>query len=233
MEIFDDIREWFAKSDLAKKMKFTASDFSINVKGGRCECCQGTGLQKIELTYLPSLYVKCPKCDGKRYSSEVLSVVCEGLNIQEVLDSPIEEIAELFSKNERIYTSLKNMIRLGLGYLKLGQMSMNLSGGEAQRIKLARALSVASTGNNLYILDEPTSGLNESDITKFEDVLNLINKNRETIVIVEHNIDFIAHIADYVVDFGVSGGAEGGTVASQGVPKSVFACNKSSLFGNI
>lgn len=233
LEIFDDIRDWFARSDLAQKRKLTASDFSINVKGGRCECCQGTGLQKIELTYLPCIYVKCPKCDGKRYSPEVLSVVCSGLNIQEVLDSPIEEIVELFSGNIRIYTSLKNMMRLGLGYLKLGQMSMNLSGGEAQRIKLARALSVASTGNNLYILDEPTSGLNGSDIIKFEDVLNLINKNRETIVIVEHNVDFVSRIADYVIDFGVRGGMEGGKVAAQGVPKAVFACNKSSLFGAI
>lgn len=233
LEIFDDIRELFAMTNFAKKKKLAASDFSVNVKGGRCECCQGTGLQKIELTYLPSLYVKCPSCNGRRYSSEILLATYGGLNIQEVLDSPIEDIVEIFVKNERIHVALKNMMRLGLGYLKLGQMSMNLSGGEAQRIKLAKALSVSSTGNNLYILDEPTSGLNDADIARFEDVLKLINENHETIVIVEHNVGFVARMADFVIDFGIRGGKDGGRIVAQGLTGDVFRTKESSLFGSL
>lgn len=230
LEIYDEIRSLFAKTDEAKRLKISASLFSMNVKGGRCECCQGTGLQKIELNYLPSSYVTCPECEGKRFNDKILSVKYNGKNIQDILETPISDIIEIFNNNKKVYSVLFSMIELGLGYLKLGQMSMNLSGGEAQRIKLAKALGVASSGHNLYILDEPTSGLNSTDIDKFEKILLSLQENKETILIIEHNIEFIAKISDYIVDFGVHGGNEGGKVVSQGNAKQVFECKESSLY---
>lgn len=230
LEIYDEIRTLFSKTDSAKKIKISASAFSMNVKGGRCECCQGTGLQKIELNYLPSSYITCPECNGKRFNDKILSVTYNGKNIQEVLETPISEIIELFEDTSKVYSVLTSMIELGLGYLKLGQMSMNLSGGEAQRIKLAKALGVSSKGHNLYILDEPTSGLNEVDIERFENILLSLQKNNDTIIIVEHNIEFIAKISDYIIDFGTVGGNAGGKVAAQGKPQDVFNCKESSLY---
>lgn len=230
LEIYDEIRTLFSKTESAKKMKIGASSFSMNVKGGRCECCQGTGLQKIELNYLPSSYITCPECDGKRFNDKILSVTYNGKNIQEVLETPISEILEIFEDTSKVYSVLTSMIELGLGYLKLGQMSMNLSGGEAQRIKLAKALGVSSKGHNLYILDEPTSGLNEVDIERFESILLSLQKNNDTIIIVEHNIEFIARISDYIIDFGTVGGNAGGKVAAQGKPQDVFNCKESSLY---
>lgn len=230
LEIFDEIRSLFAKTDVAKTLKINASLFSMNVKGGRCECCQGTGLQKIELNYLPSSYITCPECEGKRFNDRILSVYYNGRNILEVLETPILSIIDMFKASKKIYSVLSSMIELGLGYLKLGQMSMNLSGGEAQRIKLAKALGVASQGHNLYILDEPTSGLNNVDIEKFEKMLLSLQANQETILIVEHNIEFIAKISDYIIDFGLYGGNEGGKIVSQGMSKDVFNCKDSSLY---
>ena len=230
LEIYDEIRTLFSKTESAKKMKIGASSFSMNVKGGRCECCQGTGLQKIELNYLPSSYITCPECDGKRFNDKILSVTYNGKNIREVLETPISEILEIFEDTSKVYSVLTSMIELGLGYLKLGQMSMNLSGGEAQRIKLAKALGVSSKGHNLYILDEPTSGLNEVDIERFESILLSLQKNNDTIIIVEHNIEFIARISDYIIDFGTVGGNAGGKVAAQGKPQDVFNCKESSLY---
>lgn len=230
LEIYDEIRTLFSKTESAKKMKISASSFSMNVKGGRCECCQGTGLQKIELNYLPSSYITCPECNGKRFNDKILSVTYNGKNIQEVLETPISEIIEIFEDTSKVYSVLTSMIELGLGYLKLGQMSMNLSGGEAQRIKLAKALGVSSKGHNLYILDEPTSGLNEVDIGRFESILLSLQKNNDTIIIVEHNIEFIAKISDYIIDFGTVGGNAGGKVAAQGKPQDVFNCKESSLY---
>ena len=230
LEIYDEIRTLFSKTDSAKKMKISASSFSMNVKGGRCECCQGTGLQKIELNYLPSSYITCPECNGKRFNDKILSVTYNGINIQEVLETPISEIIEIFEDASKVYSVLTSMIELGLGYLKLGQMSMNLSGGEAQRIKLAKALGVSSKGHNLYILDEPTSGLNEVDVGRFENILLSLQKNNDTIIIVEHNIEFIARISDYIIDFGIVGGNAGGKVLAQGKPQDVFNCKGSSLY---
>ena len=230
LEIYDEIRTLFSKTESAKKMKISASSFSMNVKGGRCECCQGTGLQKIELNYLPSSYITCPECGGRRFNDKILSVTYNGKTIQEVLETPISEIIDIFEDTSKVYSVLTSMIELGLGYLKLGQMSMNLSGGEAQRIKLAKALGVSSKGHNLYILDEPTSGLNEVDIERFENILLSLQEYGDTIIIVEHNIEFIAKISDYIVDFGTVGGNAGGQVAAQGKPRDVFSCKESSLY---
>ncbi len=231
LEVFDEIRNLFAKTAIAKRLKLGASMFSMNVKGGRCECCQGTGLQKIELNYLPSSYITCPECSGKRFNDEVLSVTYRDKSIHDILETPVEDIIEVFSDTKKIYSVLASMIELGLGYLKLGQMSMNLSGGEAQRIKLAKALGGYTNGDNLYILDEPTSGLNDVDIDKFLKVLLSLQNKGETIVIIEHNVEFIAKAADYIIDFGLCGGEAGGTIAAQGPAQEVFLNKRSSLFG--
>lgn len=229
--IFDEIRTLFSKTTVAKKLKLSASLFSMNVKGGRCECCQGTGLQKIELNYLPSSYITCPECEGRRFNEKILSVIYNGKTIQEVLEKPISEIIDTFSESKKVTSVLNNMVELGVGYLKLGQMSMNLSGGEAQRIKLAKALGVPSKGHNLYILDEPTSGLNDMDIEKFEKTLISLQEKQETLIIVEHNIEFIAKISDHIIDFGTFGGNAGGKITIQGSPETVFSYKESSLYG--
>lgn len=229
--IFDEIRTLLSKTTVAKKLKLSASLFSMNVKGGRCECCQGTGLQKIELNYLPSSYITCPECEGRRFNEKILSVIYNGKTIQEVLEKPISEIIDTFSESKKVTSVLNNMVELGVGYLKLGQMSMNLSGGEAQRIKLAKALGVPSKGHNLYILDEPTSGLNDMDIEKFEKTLISLQEKQETLIIVEHNIEFIAKISDHIIDFGTFGGNAGGKITIQGSPETVFSYKESSLYG--
>ena len=229
LEIFDEIRVLFSKTNTAKRMKIGASSFSMNVKGGRCECCQGTGLQKIELNYLPSSYITCPQCGGKRFNEQVLSVKYCERTILDILEMPIIDIIDVFKGTKKVHSALNSMIELGLGYLKLGQMSMNLSGGEAQRVKLAKALS-SSCGKNLYILDEPTSGLNDVDIDKFIRVLSSLQQNQETVVIIEHNIEFIAKVADYIIDFGIFGGEAGGKIVAQGLPEKVFSDKASSLY---
>ena len=230
LEIFDEIRNLFSKTSVAKKLKLSSSMFSMNIKGGRCESCQGTGLKKIDLNYLPSSYITCPECHGRRFNDDILSVTYADKTILDVLDTPISDIIEMFNGTKKVYSVLNSMVELGLGYLTLGQMSMNLSGGEAQRIKLAKALGVASHGQNLYILDEPTSGLNESDITKFIKVLFSLQNKGETILIIEHNVEFIAKIADYIIDFGIYGGTAGGVIVAQGKPKEVFSHKESSLY---
>lgn len=229
--IYDDIRELFAATDAAHKLKLSASQFSMNLKGGRCEYCQGTGLQKIELNYLPSSYITCPECGGRRFNEIVLSVLYREKTIQDILEEPILDIIDLFKESRKIYPVLKNMMELGLGYLKLGQMSMNLSGGEAQRIKLAKALGTVSHGHNLYILDEPTSGLSDTDIEKFVKNIFSLQSKRDTIIIIEHNIKFIAKVADYIIDFGLRSGEAGGEIAAQGFPEHVFSEPSSSLYG--
>ena len=228
--IFDEIRTLFAKTDNARKLKLSATQFSMNVKGGRCECCQGTGLQKIELNYLPSSYITCPECGGKRFNEKVLSVSYLGKTIQDILESPISEIINLFKESKKTYSVLNSMMELGLGYLKLGQMSMNLSGGEAQRIKLAKALGTPSHGKNLYILDEPTSGLNDVDIDRFISILFSLQNKGDTLIIIEHNVKFIARVADYIIDFGMFCGKAGGKIVAQGLPKNVFSQENSSLY---
>ena len=230
LEIFDEIRNLFANTSVAKKNKLSSSMFSMNVKGGRCECCQGTGLQKIDLNYLPSSYITCPECQGKRYNDEILSVTYSDKTILDVLETPVSGIIDTFKDIKKVSTVLSSMIELGLGYLTLGQMSMNLSGGEAQRIKLAKALGVSSHGQNLYILDEPTSGLNKLDIDKFVKVLFSLQEKGDTILIIEHNIEFISKVADHIIDFGIFGGQAGGKIVAQGNPKDVFSCKESSLY---
>lgn len=231
LDLSEDIRKLFATTSDAKKKKIPAPYFSTNVTGGRCECCQGTGVQKIDMNYLQSAFVICPECCGKRFNEEILSITYKNKNINQILDEPISEIISVFYNNQNIYSVLDCLIKLGLGYLSLGQMSMNLSGGEAQRIKLAKALGCYSNGNCLFILDEPTSGLNAKDIEKFKLVLNELQNKGNTILIVEHNIEFISSIADYLVDFGNAGGDEGGKIVSTGTVEEVINDKKSSWYG--
>ena len=231
LEIYDSIRNIFAKTKDAKNRGMGNSNFSINVKAGRCECCQGTGMQKIALNYLPDSFILCPECNGKRFEDRILQVKFKEKNISEILDAPIDDVVDLFADEPSVYEKLQCMIKIGLGYLSLGRMSMNLSGGEAQRIKLAKALGIKSTGKNLYILDEPTSGLNEKDIRKFIDIILELQKNGETIIIIEHNLDFIAEVSDYIIDFGLFGGYKGGKIVSSGYSKEVLLNKKSSWYG--
>ena len=230
LEIYDTIRNIYANEPKAVELGLTASDFSMNVAGGRCECCQGTGYQKIVLTYLPDSFVKCPECNGKRFNDTVLSVKHKGLSITDVLDSSVEDIITIFDDTPSVYEILSCMIKIGLGYVKLGQMSMNLSGGEAQRIKLAKALGSKTSGSNLYLLDEPTSGLSDVDISKLSNILAELCNGGETLLIIEHNIEFVANNADYVLDFGNYAGEKGGKIVSCGTAKEVFNDKNSSWY---
>ena len=233
LEIYDLIRESFANTEASKNLQLTASDFSMNVSGGRCECCHGTGFKRIELTYLPDSYVMCPECQGMRFKQEILTVKYKNHTINDILDKPISEIIELFKNNIVVYEKLRCMIKIGLGYIKLGQMSMNLSGGEAQRIKLARALGTKKSGKSLFILDEPTSGLNEKDIEKFEKIISELRDNGDTLLIIEHNIEFIVKDADFIIDFGNKAGDVGGIIEAMGTPREVFDNKNSSWYGII
>lgn len=230
LEIYDNLRDIFASTDMAKKHKLTPTEFSMNVPGGRCEVCQGTGMKKIELQYLSDSYIECPECKGKRFNELVLSCVYNGLNIAQVLDSPISDLISIFEKHKNILSMLNFMDKIGLGYLSLGQMSMTLSGGEAQRVKLAKALGTNHKDKRLYILDEPTSGLNEKDIIKIKDLLNALVDNGHTIVIVEHNLEFIAEISDYIVDLGSKAGKERKSFIVEGKPTEVVKNKKSSWY---
>lgn len=235
LEIYDFIRDVFSSTEESKKRGLGSSNFSINVAAGRCECCQGTGIQKIELNFLPDSYILCPICKGKRFEDKILEVHYKDKNISEILDSAIEDITDLFTESPKIYDTLKCMINIGLGYLSLGRTSMSLSGGEAQRIKIVKALSFGNTKNSLFLLDEPTSGLGDSDIQMLEKKLLDLVTNKNTVIIVEHNPEFIAKIADYVIDFGIFGGDKGGIISAVGRPKEVFNNPKSSWFkfGNL
>ena len=229
LEIYDDIRNLFASTDKAEENGLIASDFSMNVKGGRCEECQGTGYKKIELTYLPDSYIICPKCGGRRFNDLVLKAKYKGYSINDVLDATILDIAYIFKDSPNVYSKMQFMLEIGLGYVKLGQMSMNLSGGESQRIKLAKALGNGGiSAENLYILDEPTSGLNEKDIERFERILNELRDQGNTILIIEHNLEFVLKNAEYLIDFGCYGGDQGGKVVAQGSVEQVFRNSKSS-----
>lgn len=226
--IYDAIRNKFAKTEGAVKKGFVASDFSMNVTGGRCECCQGTGKKAIELSYLPESHIICPECQGKRFHNDVLSVTYKGYSINDILNQDIHTLLSVFENDKAIRDMLKCMDNIGMGYVSLGQMSMNLSGGEAQRIKLAKYLGLNSKGKNLYILDEPTSGLNEKDIDRLITVINHLTDNGETIVIIEHNIEFIARIADYLIDLGDKAGNAGGETIIEGDPRAVMTAGGSS-----
>lgn len=231
--IYDEIRDLFAATDAARESKLHASDFSVNVSGGRCECCLGTGKQKIELSYLPESYITCPECKGQRFHRDVLSVTYNGYSINDVLNENIDSLLNMFENNRKVYDILKCMSDLGLGYLSLGQMSMNLSGGEAQRIKLAKYLGLGTKGTNLYILDEPTTGLSRDDIKRLEKVIDTLADHGNTIIIIEHNIEFIAEIADYLIDLGNLAGNSGGHTLLEGNPETVVNINESSWSGII
>lgn len=222
------IRNVFAQTKDAKDRGLTASDFSMNVPGGRCECCQGTGKKKIELSYLPDTYVICPECKGRRFRNNVLEVRYNGHTIEEVLNKNIRCLLPVFEDESAICSMLKCLESIGMGYISLGQMSMNLSGGEAQRIKMAKYLGLKSMGSSLFILDEPTSGLSQKDIGLLVSVINKLADNGETIVIIEHNVEFIASIADHLIDLGIVAGNSGGTTAIEGDTKTVMSTKGSS-----
>ncbi len=225
-KIFDEIRKVFAATKEAKIRGYKPGRFSFNVKGGRCEACKGDGEIKIEMNFLSDVYVRCEECRGARYNSETLQVKYKGKSIAEVLDMSVVEALELFDSVSPIKSRLETLQRVGLDYIKLGQSSVTLSGGEAQRIKLTRELSKKSTGKTLYLLDEPTTGLHFHDVKKLIKVLNDLVGNGSTVVVIEHNLDVIKS-ADYIVDLGPEGGDGGGTIVVTGTPEDVAACDKS------
>ena len=227
--VFDIIREFFATTPEAKMRGYKNGRFSFNVKGGRCEACKGDGIIKIEMQFLPDVYVPCEICKGKRYSRETLEVRYKGKNIAEILDMTVEDAMGFFENIPRIHRKMKTLFEVGLGYIKLGQPSTELSGGEAQRIKLAYELSKRSTGKTVYILDEPTTGLHIYDIQKLLGILDQLVDNGNTIIVIEHNLDVIKR-ADYVIDLGPEGGDRGGTLIAQGTPEEIVE-NKNSYTG--
>ena len=224
--VFNDIRDLFAKTADAKARGYGPSRFSFNVKGGRCEACSGDGLLKIEMHFLPDVYVPCDVCKGRRYNKETLEVRYKGRNIYEVLDMTVDEACEFFANVPKIARRLETMREVGLGYVKLGQSSTTLSGGEAQRAKLATELSRRSTGKTIYILDEPTTGLHVADVHRLVDVLQKLVDAGNTVVVIEHNLDVIK-VAYYILDLGPEGGDGGGRLVASGTPEEVAQCEKS------
>ncbi len=224
--VFSDIRNVFAQTNEAKMRGYGPGRFSFNVKGGRCEACQGDGIIKIEMHFLSDVYVPCEVCKGKRYNRETLEVKFKGKNISEVLDMTVEEGLEFFENIPKISRKLQTLCDVGLGYVKIGQPSTQLSGGEAQRVKLATELSRRSTGKTMYILDEPTTGLHTADVHKLTDVLNILADSGNTVVVIEHNLDVIK-VADYIIDLGPEGGSGGGKIVCAGTPEQVVKCKKS------
>jgi len=223
---FSEIRELFAKTEAAKARGYTAGRFSFNVKGGRCEVCGGDGVRKLEMSFLPDVYVTCEQCGGKRFNSETLEVTYGGKNISEVLEMTVAEAGEFFSKVPSLARKLRTLDEVGLGYIGLGQPATTLSGGEAQRIKLATELSRRSTGKTLYLLDEPTTGLHFDDIAKLMRLLLKLRDQGNTIVVIEHNID-VMKCADWIIDLGPGGGDAGGTLVCEGPVEAIRACPRS------
>ena len=224
--LFTEIRDLFAKTPDAKMRSYTSSRFSFNVKGGRCESCDGDGVKKIEMHFLPDVYVKCDVCKGKRYNRDTLEVKFKGKNIADVLDMTAEEGAKFFSDIPTISKKLQTICDVGLGYVKIGQSSTTLSGGEAQRVKLATELSKRSTGKTIYILDEPTTGLHTDDVKKLLSVLQRLVDSGNSVVVIEHNLDVIK-TSDYIIDLGPEGGDGGGIIVAQGTPEEVAQNEKS------
>ncbi|MCF6465456.1 excinuclease ABC subunit UvrA [Clostridium sp. Cult2] len=224
--VFDYIRDVFAMTPEAKMRGYAKGRFSFNVKGGRCEACKGDGILKVEMHFLPDVYVPCEVCKGKRYNRETLQVKYKGKTISDVLDMTVEEALEFFENIPRINRKLQTLFDVGLGYIKLGQSSTELSGGEAQRVKLATELSKRSTGKTIYILDEPTTGLHMADIHKLIKVLNQLVEGGNTVIVIEHNLDVIK-TADYIIDLGPEGGDNGGTVVTTGTPEEVAEAEES------
>ena len=228
-KVFDEIRKIFSKTKDAKQHGFKPGRFSFNVKGGRCESCNGDGVIKIEMNFLPDVYVECEECRGKRYNNETLAIKYKGKSIADVLNMSVEEALALFENVPAIRNKLETLIRVGLGYIKLGQSSTTLSGGEAQRIKLTKELSKKATGKTLYLLDEPTTGLHFHDVKKLIKVLDDLVDKGNTVVVIEHNLDVIKS-ADHIIDLGPEGGDEGGMIVASGTPEQV-AANEESYTG--
>lgn len=218
--VFDDIRDLFAQTNEAKMRGYKKGRFSFNVKGGRCEACKGDGIKKIEMHFLPDVYIPCEVCDGKRYNSETLEVKYKGHSISDVLDLTVSEAIKIFENIPKIVRKVQTIYDVGLGYIKLGQSSTTLSGGEAQRMKLASELQKISRGHNFYILDEPTTGLHTHDIAKLLEVLNRLVEDGNTVVVIEHNLDVIK-TADYIIDIGPEGGSGGGNIIARGTPEEI------------
>ena len=224
--VFDFIRELFSQTNEAKLRGYKAGRFSFNVKGGRCEACKGDGMNKIEMNFLPDVYVPCEVCHGARYNRDTLEVHYKGKSIAEVLDMTVSEACEFFKNQSRIYRKLAVLEDVGLGYIHLGQAATTLSGGEAQRVKLATELSRRSTGRTVYILDEPTTGLHIADVHKLLDVLQRLVEGGDSVIVIEHNLDVIK-VADYIIDLGPEGGDKGGTLVASGTPEEVAKVKKS------
>lgn len=224
--MFDNIREIFAQTPEAKMKGYKSGRFSFNVKGGRCEACSGDGIIKIEMQFLPDVYVPCEVCKGQRYNRETLEVKYKGKNIAEVLDMTVEEALEFFENIPRIKNKLQTLYDVGLSYVKLGQPSTQLSGGEAQRVKLATELSKRSTGQTMYILDEPTTGLHIEDVRKLIEILQRLVDMGNTVVVIEHNLDVIK-CADYIIDLGPDSGDRGGKIVACGTPEEISRVKKS------
>ena len=219
--LFTPIREWFANLPEAKMKGFKPGRFSFNVKGGRCESCEGDGLKKIEMHFLAPVYVKCEVCNGKRYNKETLAVQFKSKNISDILNMTVDDACEFFSANPQVYSKLKTLQNVGLGYISIGQAATTLSGGEAQRIKLSKELSKRQTGKTLYILDEPTTGLHFDDIKKLLEILHKLVSYGNTVIVIEHNLDVI-NTSDWVVDLGPEGGEQGGKVLFEGLTKDLI-----------
>jgi excinuclease ABC subunit A len=227
--VFDQIRDLFAATTDAKAKGYKKGRFSFNVKGGRCEACSGDGILKIEMHFLPDVYVPCEVCGGKRYNRETLEVKYKGKSIFDVLDMTVEEALPFFENVPSIQRKIQTLYDVGLTYVKLGQPSTELSGGEAQRVKLATELSKRSTGQTIYILDEPTTGLHFEDVRKLIEIIHKLTEGGNTVVVIEHNLDVIK-TADYIIDIGPEGGDKGGTVIAKGTPEEV-AVNPYSYTG--
>ena len=224
--VFNDIRDLFASTPDAKMRGYKANRFSFNVKGGRCEACQGDGIVKIEMHFLADVYVPCDVCGGHRYNRETLEVKFKGKNIYEVLEMTVDEGVAFFAQQPKILRKLQTLSDVGLGYVKIGQPATTLSGGEAQRVKLATELMKRPTGKTIYILDEPTTGLHTADVHRLVNVLERLVANGNTVVVIEHNLDVIK-TADYIIDLGPEGGVGGGTLVACGTPEKIAACQAS------
>jgi len=223
---FAPIRELFAMLPEARERGYKPGRFSFNVKGGRCEACQGDGMKRIEMNFLPDVFVPCDVCRGRRYNSETLQVRFDGVSIADLLETTVEDALQLLDKFPHIKQKLQTIVDVGLGYLHLGQSSTTLSGGEAQRIKLAKELSKRQTGRTFYILDEPTTGLHFEDVRRLLDVLNQLVDLGNTVLVIEHQMDVIK-CADWLIDLGPEGGEEGGQIVAQGTPEQVVKNRRS------
>jgi excinuclease ABC subunit A len=224
--VFTDIRKLFEQTTEAKIRGFSAGRFSFNVKGGRCEGCEGAGMKTIEMNFLPDVYVHCNECNGKRYNRETLEVRYKGKSISDVLEMTVDMAVDFFANVPSIYHKIKTLQDVGLGYIKLGQQSTTLSGGEAQRVKLATELARRDTGKTMYILDEPTTGLHFEDVRVLLDVLNKLVDRGNTVIVIEHNLD-VVKMADYIIDLGKEGGKQGGNVVFAGSPEKLIECKDS------